>query len=135
MTTAEKTKKDLESIIYNIDKFLKIMGEDLAFIYSEKEILFNEENFIIDIVLFNRETKRSVLVKVQHSEVQKADIEEINKWVQYWDENERKEEENSTQGLILCKKINNDEIDKILEKYSGSLSVSTYSDRKDKGLI
>ena len=64
---------------------------------------FEERNFYVDLVFYNRLLKCFVLIDLKIGELKHQDIGQMQMYVNYYDRKIKSEEENKTIGIILCR--------------------------------
>jgi predicted nuclease of restriction endonuclease-like (RecB) superfamily len=106
----EKTKyseTDLETaIIDKLQKFLLEMGKGYLFESRQKRFTFNEDNYYVDLVFYNRLLRCYVLIDLKVDKLTHQDIGQMQMYVNYYDRYEKLENENPTIGILLCKEEN-----------------------------
>ncbi len=106
----EKTKyseTDLETaIIDKLQKFLLEMGKGYLFESRQKRFTFNEDNYYVDLVFYNRLLRCYVLIDLKVDKLTHQDIGQMQMYVNYYDRYEKLENENPTIGILLCKEKN-----------------------------
>ena len=100
----EKTLKN--TIIENIEQFMKELGEGYSFIKSEYKISDYGTNNYIDILLFNYIYNCFVVVELKVTELKKEHIGQIQTYMNYIDNNLKQITQNKTIGIIITKKDN-----------------------------
>ena len=111
-----KTDKDYEKIseydlknliLRNIDNFLRKFGNGFAYIDNEYKIKIGDRYNYIDILLFNYIHNCFIVVELKVSELKKEHIGQIETYMNYVDKNVKSINQNSTIGIIICKKTIN----------------------------
>lgn len=90
------------ALLDKLQNFLLEMGRGFCFEAREKRILIGEKYCFIDIVLYNRIMKRSILIEVKINEVTHGNIGQLNTYVSYFKRNEMHEGDNPPIGILLC---------------------------------
>ncbi|MBE6155008.1 MAG: DUF1016 domain-containing protein [Firmicutes bacterium] len=93
-------------ILENIETFLEELGNGFTFIKSEYPIKLGKRYNYIDLLLFNIEYNCYVVVELKVTELRKEHIGQIQVYMNYVDENLRKNNQDKTIGLIICKQDN-----------------------------
>ena len=97
-------ESDLESaVIGKMQKFLLELGKGFLFEQRQKRFTFNDKNFYVDLVLYNRLLRCYVLIDFKIDELTHQDLGQMQMYVNYYDRYEKIEGENSTIGILLCK--------------------------------
>lgn len=104
---AKYVESDLESaIIDKLQKFLLEMGKGYLFEARQKQFTFNEDNFYVDLVTYNRLLHCYVLIDLKVDKLTHQDIGQMQMYVNYYDRYEKLDTENPTIGILLCKEKN-----------------------------
>lgn len=103
---SEKALK--EFILDKIEEFLLELGYGFAFIGSEYKL----DKYKCDLLFFNIELNSYVVIELKIRKLKPSDIDQIRFYMNYIDNNIKKECMNKTIGIILCK-----ENDDIVVKY------------------
>lgn len=98
------SESDLESAIINkIEHFLMEMGKGFLFGGRQVRFSFDGDDFFVDLVLYNRLLQCFVLVDLKIGKLKHQDIGQMQMYVNYYDRHVRKEFENPTIGIVICK--------------------------------
>lgn len=100
-------ERDLENaIITNLQEFLLEMGDGFAFIARQKRILLEDDEFFIDLVLFNRLLRCFVIIEIKAEKLTHQDLGQLQMYVNYYDRRVKLPEETPTIGILLCPQKN-----------------------------
>lgn len=101
------TESKLESaILSKIETFLLECGKGFLFEARQKRFTFDENNFYVDLVLYNRMLQCYVLVDLKTDKLTHQDLGQMQMYVNYFDRYKRLEFEKPTIGILLCKEKN-----------------------------
>ena len=104
---ASYSESDLESaIVTHVETFLLELGKGFLFEARQKRFTFDEEHFFVDLVLYNRLLRCYVLIDLKIGKLTHQDLGQMQMYVNYFDRFVKTEGENSTIGIVLCKKRN-----------------------------
>ena len=98
----EKTLKEL--ILEDLDNFLKELGDGFTYVGNEYPIKIDSRYNYIDMLLFNINDNRYVVLELKVTELKKEHIGQISVYMNYIDNNLKKMDQNPTMGIIICKK-------------------------------
>lgn len=99
------SESDLESaIIDKLEHFLLELGKGFLFEARQKRFTFDEEHFFVDLVFYNRLLRCYVLLDLKIGKLTHGDLGQMQMYVNYFDRFVKREDENQTIGIILCKK-------------------------------
>ena len=93
-------------ILEDIPAFLKELGNSFCFISNEYPIKIGCNYNYIDLLLYNYEFNCFVVVELKVTKLKKEHIGQIEVYMNYIDKNLRKQMQDKTIGIILCKKDN-----------------------------
>lgn len=101
---SEKTLQYL--ILEDIESFMKELGNSFSFVGSEYKIKIGDRNNYIDLLLFNIKYLCYVVVELKVTEFKVEYIAQVQKYMNYIDENIKDINNNNTIGILICKKEN-----------------------------
>lgn len=120
-------EKDLESaILRQMEAFILEMGIGFAFLERQKRILVDGEDFYLDLLFYHRHLQRLVAIELKLGEFKPAYKGQMELYLRWLDRHERKPEEESPLGLILCAGKRHETIE-LLDLASSGIHVSSYS--------
>ena len=101
------TEKALHHLILeDIESFMKDLGNSFSFIGSEYKIKIGDRNHYIDLLLFNIKYNCYVVVELKVTEFKVEYIAQVQKYMNYIDKNVKEISNNSTIGILICKREN-----------------------------
>ena len=101
---SEKILQNL--ILENIEEFMKELGNSFSFIGSKYPIKIGCNYNYIDLLLYNIEFNCYVIIELKVTGLKKEHIGQIEVYMNYINKNLRKQDQDKTIGIILCKKDN-----------------------------
>ena len=103
----EISEKVLQQIILDdIKNFMQELGTGFCFISNEYPIKIGNNYNCIDLLLFNIEFNCYVVVELKVTKLKKEHIGQIEVYMNYIDRNLKRENQDKTIGIIICKKDN-----------------------------
>ena len=101
------SEKVLQKIIMeDIVHFLKELGNSFCFIANEYKIKIGNSYNYIDLLLYNIDFNCYVVIELKISQLKKEHIGQIEIYMNYIDKHLKKTSQNTTIGIIICKKDN-----------------------------
>lgn len=101
------SETDLETaIIIKLQKFLLELGKGYLFEARQKRFTFDEDNYYVDLVFYNRLLRCYVLIDLKIDKLTHQDLGQMQMYVNYYDRFQKLPEENPTIGILLCKEKN-----------------------------
>ena len=101
------TEKVLHNLILeDIEDFMRELGNNFSFIGSEYKIKIGDTYHKIDLLLFNIKYNAYVVVELKVTEFKVEYISQVQKYMNYIDKNIKEISNNSTIGILICKREN-----------------------------
>jgi predicted nuclease of restriction endonuclease-like (RecB) superfamily len=101
---SEYSDSDLETaIISKLQAFLLELGKGFLFEARQKRFTFNEQHFMVDLVLYNRLLKCYVLIDLKNGLLKHQDLGQMQMYVHYFDRYVKTDDEHPTVGILLCR--------------------------------
>ncbi len=120
-------EKDLETaIITHLQEFLLEIGNGFSFVARQKRIHIEGDEFIIDLVFYNRLLQCFVLFEIKTSKLTHQDIGQLQMYVNYYDRFEKQAFENSSIGILLCADKNDAVVKITLPENNKTILASKY---------
>ena len=95
-----------QSILENMDNFLKELGIGFTYAGSEVKIKIGDRYNYIDFLLFNVKYNCYVVIELKITEMKAEYIGQVTKYINYVDKNIKEPFNDKTVGVIICKKEN-----------------------------
>lgn len=92
----------------------------------QKRFPFDEKNFYVDLVFYNRLLQCYVLIDLKTEELKHQDLGQMQMYVNYFDRYVKQEFEKPTIGILLCKE-KNDSIVQLTLPPDANIYASEYS--------
>lgn len=114
------------AIIHNVKNFIMTFGKDFTFVGNQYHLeAFNEE-FFSDLLFFNRELNCLVVVELKRGEFKPAYLGQLSAYLRIIDDKIKKPHENRTIGIVLCKSMNKQFAEYVIQDYDKPMGVTTY---------
>ncbi len=114
------------AIITKIEHFLLEMGKGFLFQGRQVRFSFDDENFFVDLVLYNRILQCFVLVDLKIGKLKHQDIGQMQMYVNYYDRYVKQDFEKPSIGIIICKDKSDAVIEITLPKNNNQIFASQY---------
>lgn len=118
-------------IIQNIKNFIMTFGKDFTFVGNQYHLEAYGEEFFSDLLFFNRELNCLVVVELKTGEFKPSYLGQLCTYLRIIDDKVRKPHENSTIGIVLCKSMNKEFVEYVIQDYDKPMGVSTYKSMED----
>ena len=104
------------AIIDKMQQFLLELGKGFLFEARQKRFTFDEDNYYVDLVFYNRLLQCYVLVDLKVDKLTHQDLGQMQMYVNYYDRYQRQEWEKPTIGILLFKEKNDALVELTLPK-------------------
>lgn len=102
-----KCEKDLKNqLINNIIKFLQELGRGFAFVGKEYKLKIDDEEFFIDLLMYNIELHSYIVIEVKIGKYSPENIGQLLFYTNAIDEYMKTRKDGNTIGLLLCRDAN-----------------------------
>jgi predicted nuclease of restriction endonuclease-like (RecB) superfamily len=95
-----------QAIMDNLQTFLLEMGRGFSFVARQKRVVFEDDEFFVDLVFYNYLLKCFVLIDLKIGKLTHQDIGQMDSYVRLYEDLFKVEGDNPTIGLILCSEKN-----------------------------
>lgn len=127
-------------IVKNIKKFILSLGNDFSFIGNQYRVTVGEEEFFIDLLFFHRTLQSLIAFELKRGKFKAEYAGKINLYLSALDEYVKKEHENPSIGIILCKEKDDKVIEFAFRDYNKAMGVAKLKTSREipdkfKGLL
>ena len=124
---ASYSENELETrIIDHLQEFLLELGKGFTFVGRQVRFTFEDEQFRVDLVFYNRLLKCFVLFDLKIGTLKHQDIGQMQMYVNYYDRKVKLPDENKTIGILLCKNKNDAIVEMTLPEGNDQIYASRY---------
>ena len=133
---AAYSESKLENAIINkMQQFLLEMGKGFLFETRQKHFVFDERNFFVDLIFYNRLLKCYVLIDLKIGDLTHQDLGQMQMYVNYYDRYIKQDFENPTIGILLCEEKSDALVELTLPKDSNVYAAQYSLYLPDKALL
>jgi predicted nuclease of restriction endonuclease-like (RecB) superfamily len=119
-------ERDLETaILREMESFILELGAGFAFLERQKRMIVDGVDYYLDLLFFHRDLRRLVAVELKIGDFQSGDKGQMELYLRWLDRHERKDDEDTPIGLILCAGKRQETIE-LLDLESSGIKVSSY---------
>ena len=119
-------EKDLEAaILRELESFLMELGAGFSFVFRQKRIVIDGEDFYIDLLFYHRDLRRRVVIELKLDTFRAEHKGQLELYLRWLDKYERKQGEESPLGIILCAGKNDERVE-LLELGASGIHVAEY---------
>lgn len=120
------SEKDLESaILTEIQRFITELGSDFAFLSRQKRITIDNIDYYIDLLFYHRNLRCLVVIELKLGKFKPAHKGQMELYLRWLDKYEKRKNENTPIGLILCSEGNSEHIELLMLEGS-NIKVAKY---------
>ena len=121
----EDDERVLENdIVRNIKKFIMSLGNDFSFIGNQYRVIVGEEEFFIDLLFFHRTLQSLIAFELKRGKFKAEYAGKMNLYLSALDEYVKKEHENPSIGIILCKEKDDKVVEFAFRDYNKAMGVA-----------
>ena len=111
------------------------MGKGFLFEARQKRFSFDEDNYYVDLVLYNRLLQCYVLIDLKIDKLTHQDLGQMQMYVNYFDRYVKQDFEKPTIGILLCKEKNDALVELTLPKDANVYAAAYQLYLPDKALL
>ena len=120
-----------KEIVHNIKNFIMTFGKDFSFVGNQYHLEVYSKEFFTDLLFFNRELNCLVVVELKKGEFKPSYLGQLSAYLKIIDDKVKKAHENPTIGIVLCKTMDKDFAEYVIQDYNKPMGVSTYKTMAD----
>lgn len=107
------------------------IGRDFSFVGNQYHLdAFGVDQYV-DLLFFKRDLNCLVTVELKRGPFKTACLGQLSGYLRVLDDYERREHENPSIGLVLCKDMNRAFVDYIIQDYNKPMGVAAYKTSAD----
>jgi predicted nuclease of restriction endonuclease-like (RecB) superfamily len=119
-------EKDLEdAILRELENFLLELGAGFTFVARQKRLQIDNQDYYIDLLLYNRRLKRLVAIELKLGDFKAADKGQMELYLRWLAKYETEADEAAPLGIILCTGKNSEHVE-LLELDKAGIHVAEY---------
>lgn len=119
-------ERDLEeAILREMESFISELGTDFAFVARQKRMTIDAVDYRLDLLFFHRRLRRLIAIDLKLGRFHAGDKGQMELYLRWLDRHERRPEEESPLGLILCAGKSEEHVE-LLQLDQSSIRVAEY---------
>ncbi|MCL1826412.1 MAG: PDDEXK nuclease domain-containing protein [Candidatus Cloacimonetes bacterium] len=126
LTEGYKEKELEDALTTNITKFLLELGNGFAYIGRQIAVKIGESERFIDLLFYHLELRCYVVIELKAGKFEAEHIGKLGLYISAINHQKKKETDNPTIGLIICKNKDNIEVQYSLESMNLPMGISEY---------
>jgi predicted nuclease of restriction endonuclease-like (RecB) superfamily len=126
ITQSVKERELEQRLVQKIKGFILELGKGFSFIGNQYRLEYNEKEYFIDMLFFNRDLKALVAIELKIGEFKPEYIGKMNFYLTLLEKLERKPDENPPIGIVLCADKNHLDVEIALQDINKPIGVAEY---------
>lgn len=115
-----------KALIRNMKDFILELGKDFTFIDEEYKVQVGGDDFRIDLLFYHRGLQCLVAIELKIGKFKPEYISKLDFYLEAWDRQVKKENENPSVGLLLCAAKNDEVVEYAMSRTMSPMLVSQY---------
>lgn len=134
---ATHDEKDLrKALVSHMKQFVLELGKDFIFIDEEYRVQVGNSDFFIDLLFYHRELQCLVAIELKTGKFEPEHLGQLNFYLEALDRDVKKEKENPSIGILLCRDKDDDVVEYALSRSLSPAMVAEYKlHLPDKNLL
>ncbi len=131
------TEMDLQKgLLKQMKSFILELGKDFLFVSEEFKLQVGNSDFFIDLLFYHRELQCLVVFELKTDKFKPEHLGQLNFYLEALDRDVKKQNENPSIGILLCKDKDNEVVEYALSRSMSPALVSEYKIHlPDKNLL
>ena len=127
LTEGYKEKELEEALTSNITNFLLELGQGFAFVGRQVPIMVGSKEMFIDLLFYHLELRCYIVVELKVTELEPSYIGQLGVYIAAINHQRKKDMDNETLGLLICKTKDNIVAEYALESSREPIGISEYN--------
>ncbi len=116
-----------KTLVADVEKTIQALGgDDFCFMGREKRLVFEDEEFFLDLLFYHRGLRALVAVELKMGKFRPAYLGQLNFYLSALDRLVKRADENQSVGLLLCEEMKNPVVQLAVQDVSKPIGVATY---------
>lgn len=115
-----------EALISNLQQFLLEMGAGLAYVGRQRRLTLDGDHYYVDLVMYSIPLKAYFLIDLKVKKLTHGDVGQMLLYVNYFDREIKKADDNPTIGLVLCTEKSDEMVKYMLTDHNKQIFASKY---------
>lgn len=115
-----------QRIVHNVKNFIMTFGKGFTFIGNQVHFDKLGHDHWIDLLFYNRDLRRTVVFELKSGDFKVAYLAQLSSYLRILNDDDRREGENAPVGIILCKNMDKEYVNYIMQDFLQPMGVATY---------
>ena len=136
LPAAHDEKNLRKALVSHMKQFVLELGKDFIFIDEEYRVQVGNSDFFIDLLFYHRELQCLVAFELKTGKFEPEHLGQLNFYLEALDRDVKKEKENPSIGILLCRDKDDDVVEYALSRSLSPAMVAEYKlHLPDKNLL
>lgn len=115
-----------QNIVHKVKNFIMTFGK--GFTFAGNQVHFDKlgHDHWIDLLFYNRDLRRTVVFELKKGNFKVAYLAQLSSYLRILNDDDRREGENPPVGIILCKNMDKEYVNYIMQDFRQPMGVATY---------
>ena len=115
-----------QNIVQKVKNFIMTFGK--GFTFAGNQVHFDKlgHDHWVDLLFYNRDLHRTVVFELKKGNFKVAYLAQLSSYLRILNDDDRREGENPPVGIILCKNMDKDYVNYIMQDFRQPMGVATY---------
>ena len=120
-----------KALVADVEKTIQALGgDDFCFMGREKRLVYEDEEFFIDLLFYHRGLRALVAVELKMGKFRPSYLGQLNFYLSALDKLVKRADENQSIGLLLCEEMKKPVVQLAVQDVSKPIGVATYKTLK-----
>ena len=120
-----------KALVADVEKTIQALGgDDFCFMGREKRLVYEDEEFFIDLLFYHRGLRALVAVELKMGKFRPSYLGQLNFYLSALDKLVKRGDENQSIGLLLCEEMKKPVVQLAVQDVSKPIGVATYKTLK-----
>lgn len=116
-----------KALVADVEKTIQALGgDDFCFMGREKRLVYEDEEFFIDLLFYHRGLRALVAVELKMGKFRPSYLGQLNFYLSALDKLVKRADENQSIGLLLCEEMKKPVVQLTVQDVSKPIGVATY---------
>ena len=115
-----------QNIVYNVKNFIMTFGKGFTFVGNQIHFDKFGHDHWIDLLFYNRDLRRTVVFELKKGRFKVGYLAQLSSYLRILNDDDRREGELPPVGIILCKDMDKEYVNYIMQDYLQPMGVATY---------
>ena len=116
-----------KALVADVEKTVQALGgDDFCFMGREKRLVFEDEEFFIDLLFYHRGLRALVAIELKMGKFRPSYLGQLNFYLSALDRLVKRKDENPSIGLLLCEEMKKPVVQLAVQDVSKPIGVATY---------